>query len=62
MVHQIKDSAGKPTVKQRIIVPVFDLYSKEIGDSNGNKRERVITSAYEIRNSPDNANMLKNLL
>ena len=60
MVHQIKDSSGKLTGKQKIIIPAFDLYSKEVGDGNGN--ERVTTFAYEIRTSPDNANMLKNLL
>ena len=36
------------------------MYSKEVGD--GNENERVTTFAYEIRTSPTNANMLKNLL
>ena len=36
------------------------MYSKEVGDENGN--ERVTTFAYEILTSPNNANMLKNLL
>ena len=60
LIHQIKDSSGKNTGQQKIVIPVFDLYSKEIGDGNGN--ERVTTCAYEIRTSPNNANMLKNLL
>lgn len=60
MIHQIIDSAGKPTDKQKIVIPAFDLYYKEIGDGNGN--ERVSTFSYEIRTSPNNANMLKNLL
>ena len=60
MIHQIKDSAGKPTGKQRITIPAFDLYSKEVGDVNGN--ERVTIFVYKIRTSPDNPNILKNLL
>ena len=46
--------------QQKIVIPAFDLYIKEVGDGNGN--ERVTTYAYEIRKSPNNANMLKNLL
>ena len=60
MVHQIKYSSGKLTGTQKIIIPAFDLYSKEVGDGNGNGK--VTTFAYEIRTSLDNANMLKNLL
>ena len=60
MIHQIKDTSGKETGQQKIVIPAFDLYSKEIGDGNGN--ERITTFAYEIRTSPSNANMLKNLL
>ena len=60
MIHEIKDSTGKPTGKLKIVLPVFDLYNKEVQDGNGN--ERVTTFTYEIRTSPDNANMLKNLL
>ena len=56
MIHQIKDSSEK-TGQQKIVIPAFDLYSKEIGDGNGN--ERITTFAYEIRTSPSNANMLK---
>jgi len=57
MIHQIKDSKGKLTGKQKIIIPAFNLYSKKVGDGNGNGR--VKTFAYEIRTSPDNENMLK---
>ena len=57
MIHQIKDSKGKLTGKQKIVIPVFNLYSKKVGDGNGNGR--VKTFAYEIRTSPDNENMLK---
>ena len=60
MIHQIKDSSGNDTGQQKIVIPAFDLYSKETGDGNGN--ERITTFAYEIRTSPSNANMLKNLL
>ena len=60
MIHQIIDSAGKPTGKQKNVIPVLDLYCKEIVDSNGN--ERISTFSYEIRTSLNNAHMLKNLL
>ena len=60
MIHQIKDSSGKNTGQQKIVIPVFDLYIKAISDGNGN--ERVTTYAYEIRTSFNNGNMLKNLL
>ena len=60
MIHEIKDSAGKPTGKQKIVVPTSNLYSKEIG--GGNINERVTTFVYEIWSSPDNTNLLKNLL
>ena len=39
MIHTEKDSTGKET--DRIIIPAFDLYGKEVGDSNG--RERITT-------------------
>jgi len=47
LIHQVKDNKGNPTGQQKIILPAFDLYSKEVGDGNGN--ERVTTFAYEIR-------------
>ena len=60
LINQIKDNKGKPTGQQKIVIPAFDLCSKEVGDGNGN--ERVTTFAYEIRTSPTNNNMFKNLL
>ena len=60
LIHQIKDSSGNNTGKQKIVIPAYDLYGKEIGD--GNENDRVTTYAYEIRTSPTNANMLKNIL
>ena len=59
MIHQVKDSSGKETGQQKIVIPTFDLYSKKIGDGNGH--ERITTFVYEIRTSPNNANMLKHL-
>ena len=32
MVHQIKDSTGKLIGTQIIVIPTFDLHSKEVGD------------------------------
>ena len=60
MLVEIKDNEGNPTGKQRILIPAFDIYSKEIGEGQG--RDRVTTFAYEIRTSPENSTMLKNLL
>ena len=60
MIRQIKDSSEKKHRTTKIVIPTFNLYSKEIGDGNGN--ERVTTYAYEIKTSPNNANTLKNLL
>ena len=60
LIHQIKDSSGNNTGQQKIVIPAYDLYGKEIGDGNGH--DRVTTHAYEIRTSPTNANMLKKIL
>ena len=43
MIHQIKDSSGRNTGQQKIVIPEFDFYIKEIDDSNGN--ERITTYA-----------------
>ena len=60
MLIDMTDNEGKATGKQRIVIPSFDLYSKEIDDSIGNSR--LTTFAYEIRTAPDDVIMLKNLL
>ena len=60
MIHKERDTSRNKTGKERIIIPVFELYEKEIGDCN--RRERITTHIYEIRTSPKNAEMLKNLL
>ena len=36
--------------KERLILPVFDLYGKLIGDSNGDTR--ISLFSYEIRTNP----------
>ena len=46
MVHQIKDSARNCKGKQIIVIPAFDLYSKEVGDGNGNESDDL-----RLRNS-----------
>ena len=58
MLHEIKYTIDQPTGKQRIVIPVFDLYSKEAGTGSGPNRVTIFT--YEIRTSPDNSIMLKN--
>ena len=56
MNRQIKDSTGKPTGKEKIVITAFNLYRKELGDSNEN--ERVTTFIYKSRTSPNNTHML----
>ena len=60
MIHKDKDKKGNPTGNQKNVIPVFDLYSKEVGKGQG--YDRIITLAYEIRTSPENAAILKSLL
>ena len=60
LIHQIKDSSGNNTGQQKIVIPAYDLYGKEIGDGNGHNR--VTTYAYEIRTSPTNAKFEHHLL
>ena len=60
MIHQDLDEAEKPTGKGRIIIPTFDLHSRQVGDGNG--KGRVTTFAYEIKCAPLKSYMLKNLL
>ena len=57
MIHEVKDKEGNPTRKQEIVIPAFDLYSKEVKEGQG--YDRITTLAYEIRTSPENAVMLK---
>ena len=60
IMHPILDTKGKPTGSKRIVLPAFDLYSKNIGNGNGD--QRISTFAYEIRTSPENAITLKSIL
>lgn len=60
MIHQDFDSTGNPTGKERVILPTFDLYNREVGDRNG--KYHVTSFSYEIRYAPKNAYMLKHLL
>ena len=60
MLVDIKDNEGNPIGKQRIMIPAFDIYSKEVDESLG--RNRVTTFTYEIRISPASSGMLKNLM
>ena len=58
--ENITDNEGKPIGKQRIVISALYLYIKEVGDDTGHKR--IITFAYEIGTSLDNATMLKQIL
>ena len=43
-----------------VIIPAFDIHSKNIG--NGNGAERITTNVYEFRCHLDNSNLFKALL
>ena len=43
-----------------VVIPVFDIHSKNIG--NGNRIGRIITNAYQFRCYPNNSNIFKSLL
>lgn len=43
--------------KEKFVIPVIDLYTKEVGDRNG--KNRITTHAYKIRIYPKNTQMLK---
>ena len=58
-LYDIKSKNGNPTGKEHIVIPAFDLYSKEIGECSG--PNRIATFAYERRISPENVTMLKKL-
>ena len=58
MLVDIKDTEGNPICKQRIVIPAFDIHSKEVGEGQG--QDRVTTFSYEIRTLPANSTMLKN--
>ena len=57
MLVDIKDNEENLTDKQRIVIPAFDIYSKEVGERQG--RDKVTTFAYEIRKSPAYSPILK---
>ena len=57
MIHHDLDSKGTPIGKERIIIPTFDLYSREVDDSNG--KDRLVTFVYEIKCTPKTDYMLK---
>ena len=53
----------KPDEKESdkaVVIPVFDIHSKNIG--NGNGTGRITTNAYEFHYYPDNSNIFKALL
>ena len=52
IIHHALDLERNPTEKKRTIIPVFDLYSREVGGDSSN--DMVITFAYEIRWTPKN--------
>ena len=35
MIHSIEDKEGNPSGQQRIVIPGFDFYSKEVGAGSG---------------------------
>ena len=60
MIHQDIDKEGNSTGTEIIIIPACNLYNREAGDGKG--KDRVTIFAYEIKYTPKNAYVLKNLL
>ena len=60
MVYRDTDENGKLTGRKRIVIPSFDLHSREVEDDRC--KDRVSTIVYELRYKPFIAIMLKNLL
>ena len=60
MIHEVNDKEDNSTGKQKLMIPVFDLYSKEVGEEQ--EYDCITILAYEIRTSPENSVILKSLL
>ena len=41
MIHEVKHKEVNPTGKQKIVIPAFDLYSKEVG---GRRKQYILKS------------------
>ena len=57
MLIDVTDNEESQIGKQRLIIPVFDFYSNNVGDGTENKH--ITTFAYEVRTSPTNATIVK---
>ena len=57
MFTYVNNNEGKPTGQQTIVIPTFDLYSKEVDDGTGNKRNHYI--CIQIITSPTYFTILK---
>ena len=51
---------GEKESDEAVVIPAFDIHSKNIG--NGNGSGRITTNAYEFRYHHDNSNIFKALL
>ena len=49
MIIEVTDKEGKSIGKQRIVIPTFDFYSKEVGDWTKTKRVTIFTYKKELR-------------
>ena len=56
----MRDTATGKNTTQEIVIPAFDIHNKEFGSGTGD--ERITSNVYEIRTSPDNVAILKNII
>ena len=56
----MRDITTETETTQDLVIPAFDIHNKEFRSGTG--IERITTNVYEIRTSPDNAAILKNIL
>ena len=57
MLHDVTDNKGIPIGHKIIVIPVFDIYSKEEGDRT--ESNRITIFVCKIRFMPNNSAMLK---
>ena len=55
----MRDTTTETNTTQELAIPAFDIHNKEFGSGTGT--ERITSNVYEIKTSPDNAVILKNI-
>ena len=59
-IKKNRETTMESNTTQELVIPAFGIHNKEFGSGTGN--ERITSSVYKIRTSPDNAAILKSIL